>query len=87
MTDTASHIIIPIGRADKASLMDKVVTGLGGMHPMQIVGVGNYCPAEDTVYLHLSSTTKFTKTKNGKNPVQFCGWYYRPWIIEGSYAA
>lgn len=49
---------------------------------MEIIAVGNYCPEEDTVYLHLSSLEKFRHQKNGKNPVQYGGWFYVPWAIE-----
>jgi hypothetical protein len=67
----------------KASLMDKVVTAALGRKPMKIVSVGNYCPAEDTIYLHLYGASQSTKAK----PAQYFGWYYLPWIEEGLYSA
>ena len=75
--------IVNMSSEAKAQLMDKSVTTANGTHQMKIINVGCYCPAEDTVYLHLSSTTRFTKQRNGKSPVQYSGWYYLPHIIEG----
>ena len=64
--------------AVKAALIDRVVLTDSGTHPMKIIGVGNYCPEEDTIYLHLSSTTKFRQQRNGAVPIQYCGWFYVP---------
>jgi hypothetical protein len=73
-----AHAVVSTSAEVKASMMDKIVTMDSGTHSMRIIGVGNYCPAEDTIYLHLASTTKFRPAKNGKHPVQYCGWYYLP---------
>jgi hypothetical protein len=76
------NMVVEVTREAKAQLIDKVVMRDGGKHPMKIVAVGNYCPAEDTIYLHLSSTTKVVcHGRNGKIPVQYCGWFYRPELI------
>ena len=64
----------------KAALIDKIVLQDSGTHQMKIINVGNYCPEEDTIYLHLASITKFREQRNGKVPVQYCGWYYVPHI-------
>lgn len=77
------NAVVDLSRAEKAALMDKVVMADNGTHPMQIIGVGCYCPADDAVYLHLASTTKFHQQRNGKNPVQHCGWYDRQSIAAG----
>lgn len=72
------HAIIATSAAVKASLMDRIVMMDDGTHPMRIIGVGNFCPAEDTIYLHLCSTTKVRPTRNGGHPIQYCGWFYEP---------
>ena len=72
------HEIIVTSAKVKASLMDKIALMDDGVHPMRIIGVGNFCPAEDTIYLHLASITKIRPTKNGGHPVQYCGWFYFP---------
>lgn len=75
-----THAVTGTTAEVKASLMDKIALMDNGTHPMKIIGVGNYCPAEDTIYLHLASTTKKHPTKNGGHPVQYAGWFYLPHI-------
>lgn len=70
--------IVPVSLEEKDNLIDRIVLTDGGKHEARIVNVGNYCPDEDTIYLHLSSTTQFRDQRNGKNPVQYSGWYYVP---------
>lgn len=62
----------------KAALLDRIVLLDNATNPCRIVNVGGYCPEEDTIYLHLASTTQFRQQRNGKNPVQYCGWFYVP---------
>lgn len=62
----------------KSALLDRVVLLNSSTEPAKIINVGNYCPEEDTIYLHLASTTQFRQQRNGKNPVQYCGWFYVP---------
>jgi hypothetical protein len=77
MTNPQHEIIVTDAKV-KASLMDKIALMDNGTHPMRIIGVGNFCPAEDTIYLHLASTTQKRATKNGGHPVQYAGWFYMP---------
>ena len=77
------NAVVELSREAKAQLMDKVLLADSGTHKMKIIGVGTYCPAEDTIFLHLASTTKFRAQRNGKVPVQYGGWYYRPSILKG----
>lgn len=44
---------------------------------MKIVAVGGSCPDEGTIYLHMASTTRFRKQKNGDFAFQICGWFYK----------
>lgn len=74
VVNTPSHI--------REALHGKLYLADSKTHRMEIIAVGNYCPEEDTVYLHLSSLEKFRHQKNGKNPVQYGGWFYAPWAIE-----
>lgn len=76
--ENPSHAVVGTSAEVKASLMDKIAMMDCGTHPMKIIGVGNFCPAEDTIYLHLASTKKIRQTKNGGHPVQYCGWFYLP---------
>lgn len=59
----------------KAGLLDRIC--LIDQDRMKIVAVGGSCPEDGTIYLHMASTTRFRKQKNGDYPVQYCGWFYR----------
>lgn len=76
--NSPEHAVVGTSAEVKASLMDKIALMDSGTHKMKIIGVGNYCPAEDTIYLHLSSMTQKRAAKNGGHPVQYCGWFYLP---------
>lgn len=76
--ENPQHAIIATSAAVKASLMDRIALMDCGTHEMKIIGVGNSCPAEDTIYLHLSSMKQRHGAKNGGHPVQYCGWFYLP---------
>lgn len=76
--ESQSHAVVGTSAEVKASLMDKIALMYSGTHKMRIIGVGNFCPAEDTIYLHLSSLTQKRQTQNGGHPVQYCGWFYLP---------
>ena len=39
----------------------------------RVLGVG--ARNDGNVYLHLASTTKFRKQRNGEFPVQICAWF------------
>lgn len=47
-----------------------IITWHGDVY--RVINVGNYDTDEDTVYLHLASTTRFRVQKNGKCPNQIC---------------
>lgn len=73
--------VFPASAEMKARLLDRIVMMDNGTHPMMIIGVGNYDPAEDNVYLHLASTTKIRPTRNGGHPVQYVGWFHEPHLV------
>lgn len=70
-------MIVSTPAETKTRLMDAVVMFNDGVSVQraQIVGVGCMDDDADRVYLHISSLEKFRQQKNGKNPVQWCGWY------------
>jgi len=61
----------------KNRLLDAVIMFNDGIstNKARIINVGNMDDDGNLVYLHVSSLEKFRQQKNGKNPVQYCGWY------------
>lgn len=61
----------------KTRLLNAVIMFNDGIssHRVRVIGVGNTDPDTDRVYMHLASIEKFRQQRNGKVPVQFCGWY------------